>query len=391
MSAPAASEDAEGDRLDVSDMVEERLARVEGQLGVDTVAVLMLERSGAHLVARFARGMEEEVQQGMRVPVGSGFSGRIAATGAPVELQDIGPNTVINPILWQKGIRSMLGVPMSAEGRLVGVMHVGSFHSRSFSAQDVRTLQSAADRVAAVLVSQQTVAERSAARTLQQSLLPTDLPHVEGLEFASRFVAAEDLGVGGDWFDAFPLPDGSTGVVIGDVAGAGLRAAVVMGRLRSALRAYAIESDSPSQALGRLDRKFAHFEPDEMATILYLTVPPDLSRITVSSTGHPPPVMASPGAAATVVECSPSAPIGAHTPTVRVDVQCPLEPGTTVACYTDGLIERRREPLDEGLERLRRVMVAGPPEEVCRRIMGELIGSSRVHDDTALLVFRRTP
>ena len=179
--------------------------------------------------------------------------------------------------------------------------------------------------------------------------------------------------------------------MIGDVAGSGLRAAVVMGRLRSALRAYAIESDSPSQALNRLDRKFAHFEPNEMATILYLTVAPDLSRITISSTGHPPPILAAPGAPSMVVDCKPSAPIGAQVSTSRVDVEVALRPGDTVACYTDGLIERRREPLDEGLERLRRAVVAGPPEEVCRRVMRELIGSSGVEDDTALLVFRKTP
>jgi serine phosphatase RsbU (regulator of sigma subunit) len=92
-----------------------------------------------------------------------------------------------------------------------------------------------------------------------------------------------------------------------------------------------------------------------------------------------------------VIDCKPSAPIGAQVSTSRVDVEVPLRPGATVACYTDGLIERRREPLDEGLERLRRAVVAGPPEEVCRRVMRELIGSSGVEDDTALLVFRKTP
>jgi hypothetical protein len=379
------------ERLDPSSYVEELLTRVQRALAVDTIAVLMLDRGGTHLVARLARGIEEEVHQGVQVPVGSGFAGTIAATRRPVALGDVGPETVVNPILWKKGVRSMLGVPLLVGDRLVGVMHVGSLHGRSFDGRDIATVEAAAYRVAAALSAQQTIADRSAARTLQESLLPTELPHVDGLEFASRFVAAEDFGVGGDWFDAFRLPDGQVGVVIGDVAGSGLRAAVVMGRLRSALRAYAIESSRPSEALARLERKFAHFEPTEMATVLYLTIAADLSCFTISSMGHPPPVVATPGSESSLLDCRPSPPIGAHARTPRVDVECPLLPGTTVGCYTDGLVERRRESIDAGLERLRRAFSPGPPEDVCRTVMGELIGSGSVEDDTALVVFRRAP
>ena len=297
--------------------------------------------------------------------MGRGFAGRIASTRAPVMLDRVGPDTVINPILWQKGVCSLLGVPLIADGRLLGVMHVGTMRPRQFDDHDTTVLQLAASRIASALWSQQTAAERSAARTLQQSLLPPRLPAVEGLEFASRFVPAEDFGVGGDWFDAFRLPDGGIGVVVGDVAGAGLRAAIVMGRLRSSLRAYAIESASPSEALDRVDRKFAHFEPDEMATILYVIVSPDLSHFTAASRGHPPPLIAMAGRDAMVVDCSPRPPIGAHIPAPPIDITCELPVGSTVACYTDGLIERHDEPVDVGLERLRRALHAGPPDEVC--------------------------
>jgi sigma-B regulation protein RsbU (phosphoserine phosphatase) len=372
-----------------SDVVDELLARVQQLLHVDTVAVLLLDRAGSQLVARIARGLEEEVHQGVRVPVGRGFAGQIAARRAPVIIDEVGPKTVVNPILWQRGIRSMLGVPLSVGGRLLGVVHVGTLSERRFTSGDASVLQQTANQIAAALSAQQTVAERSAARTLQDSLLPSRLPAVEGLEFATRFVAAEDFGVGGDWYDAFPLPDGRTGLVIGDVAGSGLQAAVVMGRLRSALRAYALESTLPSEALDRLSRKFAHFEPSEMATVLYLTIAPDLESFTVSSTGHPPPVVAVPGREAVIMECSPSPPIGARLPSRRVDVVCEMPLGTTVACYTDGLIERRGEGIDQGLERLRAALCPGPPEDVCSAVMQQLIGPSIVQDDTALLVFRR--
>ncbi len=376
-------------QLGTSELLEELLKRVQNLLDVDTVAVLLLDRAGTQLIAHAARGLEEEVHQGVRVPVGRGFAGRVAATREPVTLHHVGPDNVVNPILWRKGVRSMLGVPLISGSRLVGVMHVGSLRPRLFGDEETAVLRLAANRIATALSAQQTVAERSAARTLQGSLLPTRLPDVDGLEFATRFVAAEDFGVGGDWFDAFKLPDGQIGIVVGDVAGSGLQAAVVMGRLRSALRAYALESARPSEALDRLDRKFAHFEPDEMATVLYLTVASDLDSFTVSTTGHLPPVIALPGQDATLLDCPPSPPIGAHVASQHIDVVCELGPGTTVGCYTDGLIERRVESIDRGLERLRTAFYAGDVEDVCSSVMADLIGPSTVEDDTALLVFRR--
>src|SRR6266508_1034542 len=195
--------DPELAHLETADLLEEMLIRVEELLDVDTVTVLLLDRPGAQLIALAAHGLEEEVHQGVRLPVGRGFAGRIAATRQPLALDDVGPENVVNPILWKKGIRSMLGVPMIAGGSLVGVMHVGTLRPRRFSEDETSVLQHAANRIATALIVQQAFAERSAARTLQQSLLPTRLPDVDGLELATRFVAAaEDFGVGGDWYDA---------------------------------------------------------------------------------------------------------------------------------------------------------------------------------------------
>jgi sigma-B regulation protein RsbU (phosphoserine phosphatase) len=369
--------------------VDEFLKPVQALLHVDTVTVLLLERDRSHLVARWAVGLEEEVYQGVRVPVGRGFAGRVALTRAPVTIDNVGPDAVVNPILWRRGLQSMLGVPLTVQGRLLGVIHVGSLERRRFGEDEIATLQSAAERIALAVSLQQGAEERTAARTLQESLLPTELPEVEGLEFASRFVTAETFGVGGDWFDAFKLPDDRIGIVIGDVAGAGLRAAVVMGRLRSALRAYAVESETPGEALARLHRKFAHFEPSEMATVLYVVVAADLSGCTVASLGHLPPVIALPGHDVAFVACTPSPPIGAPLPSPPVDARHPLEAGTTVGCYTDGLVERRWQSIDDGLEQLRAAFFAGDPEDVCAAVMSDLIGTSAVQDDTALLVFRR--
>ena len=107
-------------------------------------------------------------------------------------LDDVGPHTVVNPILWKHGVCSMLGVPLIADGRLLGVMHVGSLHQRSFSAEDSAVLEREAARVAKVVSEHQLSSERLVARTLQEHLLPARLLTIDGLDSAARFVAADD-------------------------------------------------------------------------------------------------------------------------------------------------------------------------------------------------------
>jgi serine phosphatase RsbU (regulator of sigma subunit) len=375
--------------LDATGLLDELLVRVEELLQVDTVAVLLLDQAAHQLVAHAARGLEEELRQGVRLPVGRGFAGRIAAEREPVILDRVGPETVINPILWTKGVRSMLGVPMLAGTTVIGVMHVGTLVPREFTADDTRLLQLAADRIAAAITAEQAVAERAAASTLQRSLLPPKLPDLPGTEFGARFVPSTELGVGGDWYDAFVLPSGRIGIVIGDVAGRGLTAAVVMGRMRSVLRGYALDCDGPAETLDRLDRKFAHFEPREMATVVYAVAEPTLDRLTICLAGHPPPVMALPGAATELLDIPASPPIGAHPTVRRTQVEIDVPPGATFGFYTDGLVERRGESIDIGLERLRASFHAGPLQNVLSTVMAELVGSLNINDDIALLGFRR--
>src|SRR5204862_7208889 len=124
------------------------MRRVTGVLGTDTAAVLMLDESTNELVARAAKGIEEEVEVGVRVPVGRGVAGRIAAERRPIKVLDVDHADVLNPILSDKGIRSMLGAPLLVEGRVIGVLHVGSLTPRDFTDEDMQLLQLAADRLA---------------------------------------------------------------------------------------------------------------------------------------------------------------------------------------------------------------------------------------------------
>jgi sigma-B regulation protein RsbU (phosphoserine phosphatase) len=286
--------DAALSRLDEQSLLDTLVERVKNVVQADTAAVLLLDGSAGQLVATAASGIEEEVRQGVRIPLGAGFAGRVAASREPVILNTVDRTTVVNPLLVDRGIKSLLGVPLLVGGNVIGVLHVGSLSGRPFSQQDVELLQLAADRAALALHSLMAQDNELAAVALQRSLLPTALPAVPGAELAARYIAGTGT-VGGDWYDVFILPDGRLGVVVGDVAGSGLGAAVIMGRMRSALRAYVLQTADPATALRMLDRKMQYFEPDAMATVLYGLYTPGTGEIEISSAGHLPPVLAAPG------------------------------------------------------------------------------------------------
>jgi serine phosphatase RsbU (regulator of sigma subunit) len=375
-------------RLDAESLLTELLDRTKAVLNADTAAVLLLDHSSRELIATAASGLEEEVRQGVRIPLGAGFAGRIAAEHKPVILDRVDDQTVVNPILWAKRIKTMMGVPMIVGGRVVGVMHVGSLTGRRFAAEDAELLQLAADRAAAAVSAMQARADRIAAGALQRSLLPAALPTVAGAEFAARFIPGHGA-IGGDWYDVFFLPSGELSMVVGDVAGSGLPAAVIMGRMRSALRAYALETRDPAEVLTRLDRKMQHFEPGALATVLYAVLDPSLRTAQVSSAGHLPPVLAVPGCSGEVVDVHPDLLIGADAVAERHSATIPIPPGGLLCMCTDGLIERREYPLDEGLDRLCKAVQAGPAESACAAVMGALVGNEEVRDDIAVLMFHR--
>ncbi|MBV9659862.1 MAG: SpoIIE family protein phosphatase [Acidimicrobiales bacterium] len=377
--------------LDVDDLLIELLDRVAGLMAVDTVAVLLLDEVSQQLVARAAWGIEEEVRQGARVPVGHGFAGRIAATGQPVVLDRVDSSTVANPLLWEKGIRTMLGVPLLSGEEVLGVLHVGSVTKRSFTQADSELLARVASRVAAAMLARQRDVERAAARVVQRSLVPTPLPQLPGIEFAARYVPAEIGGVGGDWYDAFALPDGRLWVMVGDVVGHGVRAGLVMGRLRSSLRSYALDYPSPEEVLARADHKLQFFEPGETATVLCAVLDPPYEAIQLSLAGHPPPVVVTPDAPGALVEVNPGLPLGVDHHIPRSSVRVPLGSDAVLITYTDGLIERRGKSLDDGFALLCRAAHAHHPEQVCFEVMDALIGRHAPEDDIAVLAVRRHP
>lgn len=376
--------------LDIEELMEELLDRVRALLQVDTAAVLLLDASSQQFVTAAARGLDEDVRQGLRIPVGRGFAGRIAAEKQPVVIDDIDRSELLSPILRQKGIRSLLGAPLLIGGTVTGVIHVGTFTARQFTDEEVALLQLVADRAALANQAHLSRGDRAAAAALQRSLVPAQLPAVAGFELAARYVAGQGGRVGGDWYDVFVLPSGRLCITVGDVAGAGFAAAAVMGRLRSALRAYALDCDDPSDVLTRLDRKVQHFEPGVMATVLYAVIEPPSGRLQLSVAGHPVPVLALPDRDAILPDLPIDLPLGVRAERRRRRTSSVEMPAGAVACfYTDGLVERRDSTLDAGLERLRRSVIPAAADSVCTTVMNELVGSESPADDIALLALRR--
>jgi serine phosphatase RsbU (regulator of sigma subunit)/anti-sigma regulatory factor (Ser/Thr protein kinase) len=378
--------------LPLEGLLQELLTRVVAILGVDTSAILLLEDDDTTLVARAAKGLEEEVERGVRIPVGRGFAGRIAATREPVRILEIKHADIFNPILREKGLRSLLGVPLLVEGAVIGVLHVGTLRQRAFDDEDVELLQRAADRAALAIFSRLTERERGLADALQRSLVP-QLPSLPGVEFAGRYLPAAAARLGGDWYDVFQLPDGRLGMTIGDVVGRGFHAAAIMGQLRSALRAFALDSTAPSAVLERLSRLLRQLEGGRTATVVYLTLDPHGGRLRLASAGHPPPLVNPEAGDPWFVELEGSVPLGATRYVRYEDVELDLDPGCALVLYTDGFVERPGEALDAGLERFAGV-VGGSDEDLEHlgdKLVDEMLPEGPSDDDAALLMVRALP
>ena len=390
LSDPALSE------LPLEQLLDELLDRVLDALEVDTAAILLYDPATHELVARAARGIEEEVEQGVRIPLGRGFAGRIAAERVAIFIAEVDHADILNPILREKGIRSLLGVPLIVESQLIGVLHVGSLRPRLFDQRDLAVLQLAAARVGPGIerarLYQALEHEHRVAVLLQRSLLPGRLPDLLGAEVASRYMPARDE-VGGDWYDVIELPRGQVGLAIGDVVGHGVGAAALMGQLRTALHAYAREGHGPGRTLELVDRYVQSMGEYAMATASYAVFDPETARLRVATAGHLPPVVLA-GPSSRVVEVTPGAPLGGFPYGSCPEQEISLGPEEIVMLYTDGLVERRGVPLNAGIEQLIELTEgATSAEEACQLAIVGMVPPEGLRDDVAILALqsRRIP
>jgi serine phosphatase RsbU (regulator of sigma subunit)/anti-sigma regulatory factor (Ser/Thr protein kinase) len=380
--------------MSLEDMLSELLERIRDSLEVDTAAVLLLDEDRGVLLARAARGLEEEVRQGVQVPLARGFAGRVAAEVRPIII-DLDHADVVNPILRQRGIRSMLGVPVQVEGRVIGVMHIGTLVRRDFDEDDVKLLQLAADRAALAIDDARISEQRAATAIMQRTLLPHALPEVSGMRFSAKYLpAGSGIKIGGDWYDVLPLANGRLAFVIGDVVGRGVLAASVMAEIRTALRAYIVQGHELTEVVSMLNELLISMGRNRGATLSILELDPDAEELEAVTAGHLPPLLIEPDGHTRLLEQSHGLPVGVRSGHEYDSFRCSFPTGSRLLLYTDGLIERRDESIDVGLQRLAAAAQAAtqrPDSSLADDVYRALLDETPLEDDVALLAIEALP
>lgn len=290
-------------------------------------------------------------------------------------------------------VRSGVVVPIESRGRVLGVLILASEGDRTLGDDDLDLAVEIAHRAAlAVGNARAFQQEHEIAENLQRALLPTSVPTVPGLELAVRYVAATDgASVGGDWYDVLTFDDGTTGIVVGDVVGHDIAASTSMGQLRSAIRIYAWEEHArPAAALARVDRLFDKLGLD-YATCMFGVLDLKASTFRWSNAGHPPPLLLRDGSATFLTESS-GVLLGVTAGVGMTEATTDLRDGDLLVLYTDGLVERRNESLQTGLDRLAAAAArsgADDADVLCEHLLEALVPATATRDDdVAILVAR---
>ena len=291
--------------------------------------------------------------------------------------------------------RTQLAIPLVSGRHTVGVLDLGWDEAVTLDDDDHRFLRTLASQGAqAIDRARRYESERSIAETLQRSVLPVALPSVAGVQIAARYLpGTQGVDIGGDWFDAVELRDGRLGLVVGDVVGKGVHAAANMGQLRNALRAIAVERLKPPSALARLDRLASDGLEATFATVVYAVFDAKAGVLRHSSAGHPPPVVAFPDGRVELLEGGRGLPLGTGLGAKYRQSVVELPAGSILVLYTDGLVERRGDSIDDGIDALVAAMREGPTdaEQLLEHILDHLVESADRADDIAILAARFLP
>ncbi|MEU5085319.1 SpoIIE family protein phosphatase [Streptomyces sp. NPDC021356] len=333
---------------------------------------------------------------------------RCLATGEPLRVSAVGlttPWVADDPARWHKlirlGVHTHLVVPLRARGVTMGVVTLMRWKNPDFFDEDDLLLVTELVARAAVCVdnARRYAREHRAALTLQTSLLPPALPAHSAVEVAHRYLPADaESGVGGDWYDVIPLSGARVALVVGDVVGHGLHAAASMGRLRAAVQTLADLDLAPDELLARLDDLVVRLSeeaeaaaegPTEVgATCVYAVYDPIARKIVVARAGHPSPAIAHLDEPVEFPDIPAGPPLGLG----GLPFECaevPVEEGSVIALYTDGLIEASDRDVDVGMERLCFTLAHPdrPLEEICDVMVRTLL-PDRPRDDVAFLIAR---
>ncbi|MFI6284718.1 SpoIIE family protein phosphatase [Streptomyces sp. NPDC051018] len=300
------------------------------------------------------------------------------------------PGAALEPGLADIGPGGLAVLPLQADGRMVGLCLVGWDEEHRFGPEERSLLTATASLVGQALMRAHALdARHELARTLQRSLLPRKLPVLPGGRAVARYLPATvGLEVGGDWYDVIPLPDSHVALVIGDVQGHSAEAASIMGQMRTAIRAYAVEGHPPDVVVGLTNRLLTGMETDLFATCCYVDLDMEEGHALLVRAGHPPPLLRHPDGSTEELDVQGGPPLGVMTDAQFPLTEAGLAPGTVLALLTDGLVESANLPLDEGMGRLRGLLGAADPADPGHMADALLGNVGRRDDDVAVLLLR---
>jgi len=372
--------DAVGAARGLDALLDDLVAACVAAFGADLAVIDLLDGSG-RLLRRAARGLAAEGSSAA-FQLGEGFAGRVATREQTIAVRDLRTVESANG-LRSSSVRSLLAAPLIVDARVRGAIYIGADVAGAYGEQDRQLLALAAERLAAA-IARAGAYERDhlVAQTLVAALQPARLPTVPGVRLAARYLPAE-RGLGGDWYDVFRLPAGSLGVAIGDVVGHGIAVAAEAVRLRNALVGAVLEGCSPTEVVAALNRHAAVHPGAYASTLVYLELDAVSRRVRWASAGHLPGVVAS-GGEGERLGLAGGPPLGVAPSDAWPGGDRTLAPGSRIVLFTDGLIERRAEPLDEGIDRIVAAAATAPDlERLCETALAQAPGPR--FDDLALI------
>ncbi len=365
------------------------------------------EAAIAHAESSLQPALQDLVDRGVggrEVILKAADSGLGATFGAldevlvPPEHPNAGDDEVV-ALLEQLRPVSGIVVALTISGRTRGVVLIGDDHPVPFGHADLelatdlgRRAASALERAQLWQLSQyQLAAEHHMVEVLQESIVPESLPTVPGCDLAAVYRPADvTVEVGGDWYDAFAVDGCPLVLVVGDVAGHGIEAASLMGRVRNGLRAYAVDDADPANLLQRAHEMLRRLDPDSMVTAVVACYQPDTGVLTWSRAGHPPPLLCEADGTTRFLEDVNATPLGTFGKNFA-SAQVTLTDGALLVLYTDGLIERRERLIDEGLDWLAsrtRTSRREPLADLCANLVDRSFASTPSADDICVLALR---
>ncbi|MGY1704352.1 SpoIIE family protein phosphatase [Geodermatophilus sp. SYSU D00697] len=370
------------------------------------VAVYELDPSHRSLSALTISGGSEEGQRLWRtLPLSAPLVATAAVTRRrPLWIEDVTTMppadrqlpTELAEAVRAYGLAANVGLPLVVAGRVVGVLVIAWPTVQRFSASDRAMLLAVAEQCAQALDRARLYrSERRIAETLQLSLLPAQLPRLERLALAAHYLpGAEGTQAGGDWYDVVELEGDRVAIAVGDVVGQGPAAAAVMGQLRSALSTALLQGCGPAESLELLDRFAARLPGALASTAACLVVDAAAGTVCWARAGHPPALLVTPDGARLLDGAGAGAVLGAPGRAPYTEAAAEVPTGATLLLYTDGLVERRGEVLDEGLDRVRTTAArhaAADPARLTARLLADVLADTDQPDDVAVIAARLLP